>query len=295
MADWLIQCNPKVWDIWAWWENEEGEIDNWTISRRTDEVSRQDRFAFWIGGKAAGVYALGTIAKKPEGPHRVRRGGYWIRPPKGDVWDLGLRVNRYFFDSPIRKTDLAADPGFADALVLRMPRTPNPIPLTDTQWRALERHARSRGTTGRRRPKGEDVAISERPLGAASEDIEVATPAVERVREFREAQLLKRYEKFLKRPLVVKTARLPSGERLVADAYDARKDRLIEAKATATRGDVRMALGQILDYRRHIAPNAKLGILVPERPSDDLLLLIKSVGAQLIYETRRGRFHQERK
>src|SRR4051794_718088 len=106
MADWLIQCNPKVWDVWAWWENEDTNIDNWTISRRIDEISRGDRFAFWIGGKEAGVYALGTVAGNPGRPYRVRRGGYWIRPPKGEVRDIPLRVKHYFFDAPIRKADL---------------------------------------------------------------------------------------------------------------------------------------------------------------------------------------------
>jgi hypothetical protein len=295
VTDWIIQCNPTVWKVFDWWETEDDELDNWTISRRIEEVSRGDRFAFWIGGREAGVYAMGKVSDDPEGPYRSRGGGYWVSPPKGDVWDLGLRVERYFFDAPIRKAELAADPQFRSALVLRMPRTANPIPLTGKQWSALERHARTSVRPSRgERPKGSDVAVAERPLGAVPEDIEIATPAAARVRQFREASLVKRYADFIKRPLVTKSARLPTGERLVADAYDKTSDQLIEAKASATRDEIRMAIGQLLDYRRHLASNAKLAVLVPERPSDDLVALVKSIGARVIYETRRGRFTSTR-
>ena len=107
------------------------------------------------------------------------------------------------------------------------------------------------------------MAVTERPLGAVPEDIEVASPTAARVRQFREAGLVKRYADFIGRPLVMKSARLPTGERLVADAYDKKSDQLIEAKASATRDEIRMAIGQLLDYRRHLALHAKLAVLVP--------------------------------
>lgn len=290
MAAWIIQCNPTVWKVFDWWENGDDELGTWTISHRVNEISCGDLFAFWIGGKEAGVYAMGKVSDDPNGPHRSQGGGYWVSPPPGDVWYIGLRVERYFFDAPIRKAELVADPNFRNALVLRMPRSANPIPLTSNEWSALERHARTRVRPRRQRPKRDEVAVTERPLGTVPEEIEVATRATARTRQFREARLVKRYTDFIRRPLVTKSARLSTGERIVADAYDKKADQLIEAKASAARDEIRMAIGQLLDYRRHLATKSKLAVLVPELPSDDLVALVHSIGADVIYETSNGRF-----
>ncbi|MDI1464300.1 hypothetical protein QEZ54_25340 [Catellatospora sp. KI3] len=78
---------------------------------------------------------------------------------------------------------------------------------------------------------------------------------------------------------------------LYTDIYDAAAHELYEVKATATREAVRMAVGQLLDYRRHLTPpHARLTVLLPKRPSADLLDLIGSVGAACCYETQDGSF-----
>lgn len=51
-----------------------------------------------------------------------------------------------------------------------------------------------------------------------------------------------------------------------------------------------MAIGQLMDYRRHVAPKSRLAVLVPQQPSDDLLDLLKSLKIGVIYETATGRF-----
>jgi hypothetical protein len=43
-----------------------------------------------------------------------------------------------------------------------------------------------------------------------------------------------------------------------------------------------MAIGQLMDYRRHIDPGGTLAILLPERPSPDLLDLLKSLAIDTI-------------
>ncbi|MFF1658096.1 hypothetical protein [Streptomyces sp. NPDC058255] len=46
-----------------------------------------------------------------------------------------------------------------------------------------------------------------------------------------------------------------------------------------------MAIGQLLDYRRHVPPkDARLVVVLPERPEDDLAGLIESAGMGLVYE-----------
>jgi hypothetical protein len=286
MADWILQCSPRVWDVFRWWEESDEELADWTVSRHLADIQPGDRFAFWVGGAEPGVYALGTITGSPR-PGRVVGGGYWLRAPIGSAWRVDLDTRKYLFDQPIRKGDLLLDKDFSDALIIRMPRSPNPIPLTTRQWQAISRRA---GSRIRPRPTRTDPRVTTRSLGSVKEETTVAPASVERVRVYREAQLVRRYERFLRRPLEIRSVVLASGERLVVDAFDQTDDLLIEAKATSTRQDVRMAIGQLLDYRRHIASRSSIAVLLPDRPSDDLLDLLRSASIQVIFETRRGRF-----
>jgi hypothetical protein len=57
---------------------------------------------------------------------------------------------------------------------------------------------------------------------------------------------------------------------------------LIEAKGSVSRESVRHAVGQLLDYKRHIQPPPRmLTVLLPERPSSDLVDFVLSVGMGL--------------
>jgi hypothetical protein len=38
-----------------------------------------------------------------------------------------------------------------------------------------------------------------------------------------------------------------------------------------------MAIGQLYDYQRHLAPGANLAVLLPELPSTDLLALLRQL------------------
>ncbi|HVF74857.1 MAG TPA: hypothetical protein VM938_07395 [Acidimicrobiales bacterium] len=285
MADWLISANLAVYDVIGWWEETNEPVDAWTLSRPAPRVAIGDRFALWIGGPAAGVYATGTISK-PSAPTTRTADRYWLRPPPDPVYELRLSTDLYLFDQPIYRRDLLVDPRFADALVVRMPRARNPIPLTPVQWSAIAARlpspaARSRA---RRRPSTSlgAVVVTERPLGTKVEEAEYQTTQATKTQRYREARLLKAYERNLGYPLVERAAKLPTGERIVADAYDRRQHRLIEAKATTSRANVRMAIGQLLDYRRHVAQGAALAVLLPDPPNADLLALLRSHRIEVI-------------
>lgn len=121
----------------------------------------------------------------------------------------------------------------------------------------------------------------------------VAVPASpERVGRRRE--LVARYVMY--RAPAVEFARFevkPAGhlKALLTDIYDVGTKTLHEVKASARRDDIRMAVGQLLDYRRHIdVPDLRLAILVPDRPSADLIDFAHSVGAGCTWElpTRRS-------
>jgi len=78
----------------------------------------------------------------------------------------------------------------------------------------------------------------------------------------------------------------PPGEarELVSDIYDKTANNLVEAKGTGTRGEVRMALGQLFDYRRFVEPLPACAVLLPDRPRPDVEELLRSVGVFAVWK-----------
>ncbi|MBC9731292.1 hypothetical protein [Streptomyces sp. TRM68367] len=76
---------------------------------------------------------------------------------------------------------------------------------------------------------------------------------------------------------------------LKTDLYDATEHQLYSVRGDSSREEVRVAIGQLKDYVRHIRPrNAKLAVLLPERPQDDLLDLLHTEGIDLVYQDGAG-------
>ena len=75
---------------------------------------------------------------------------------------------------------------------------------------------------------------------------------------------------------------------LYNDAYDKVRNNLIEGKADATRPSVRMAIGQLMDYRRFAPSGVKLAVLTNRRPHPDLELLLRSLGIACIWRSDDG-------
>ncbi|MGW5970005.1 hypothetical protein [Streptomyces sp. NPDC055186] len=73
---------------------------------------------------------------------------------------------------------------------------------------------------------------------------------------------------------------------LLTDLYDVTDHVLYEAKGKANREAIRMAVGQLLDYRRHVQPaNPGLAVLLPHEPNDDDLKdFLQAVGISLVYQ-----------
>ena len=74
----------------------------------------------------------------------------------------------------------------------------------------------------------------------------------------------------------------------LTDAYVNELNLLIEAKGSINREPFRMAIGQLLDYRRFMFPRPQCAILLPARPNDDLLALAKTEGFYVIWKTASG-------
>lgn len=81
------------------------------------------------------------------------------------------------------------------------------------------------------------------------------------------------------------------GERapLLTDVFDANATILYEAKAASGRNEARMAVGQLLDYRRHIPiDDLKCALLLPERPRADLRDFISAAGLGVAFRDGDG-------
>jgi hypothetical protein len=85
---------------------------------------------------------------------------------------------------------------------------------------------------------------------------------------------------------------IPSGEArpLLTDLYDATIDMLVEAKGTVERNAIRMAIGQLADYKRFFNDGSPrlLAVLVPREPRRDLCELLAAEGIDVIFQGRDG-------
>jgi hypothetical protein len=75
------------------------------------------------------------------------------------------------------------------------------------------------------------------------------------------------------------------GGPLVSDLVVEALSLLGEAKASADRDHVRMALGQLVDYGRFEVDLRHRVVILPTRPFDDLLDLIATAGCSVLFET----------
>ncbi|MEV5354048.1 hypothetical protein [Streptomyces sp. NPDC052693] len=76
---------------------------------------------------------------------------------------------------------------------------------------------------------------------------------------------------------------------LTTDLYDATEHELYAIRGASTREEIRMAIGQLKDFARHIRPrNPKLTTVLPEKPQDDLVNLLHSEGIDLVLDNTHG-------
>ena len=79
-----------------------------------------------------------------------------------------------------------------------------------------------------------------------------------------------------------------SGSPLACDLVDETAHVLYEAKGDVRRASVRMAIGQLLDYRRFERSPISLAVLLPRQPPHDLVHLIHSVPASVVWRNNDG-------
>lgn len=111
--------------------------------------------------------------------------------------------------------------------------------------------------------------------------------------ERREAALVGRYALWLtSRGHVVKQRKMKSPAHaafLRVDLLDSTTGEIVEAKGSIARPYIRLAIGQILDYGRY-AEAERRAILLPSRPADDMIDLLKALAISCIFEVKKGMF-----
>jgi hypothetical protein len=138
-----------------------------------------------------------------------------------------------------------------------------------------------------------EAGVAEVPIeNRWTERFFVNPSAEEYVAERREQELVLQLEDYLRRQGhdAARLKMVPAGERrpLFCDIYDKTSGVLIEAKGTVAREELRMAIGQLADYRRFTPKETRLAVLVPEQPRADLLALLESAGVHAIWPERDG-------
>ena len=84
-----------------------------------------------------------------------------------------------------------------------------------------------------------------------------------------------------------------AGRTMFTDVFVKESQELIEAKASASREHLRLALGQILDYARYV-DHSRLAVLVPTRPAQEMVDLLIAHGVGCIWESEPGEFDAQR-
>jgi len=122
----------------------------------------------------------------------------------------------------------------------------------------------------------------------------IAGPRDEYVFLRREGRLLKEYATYINSRgarVAPKRFRI-KGEKgdIRCDFYNESREQLVEAKGSNLRGAIRMAIGELADYRRHFRSGVKCAVLLPERPSSDIEALLSSQNVSVIWREGRGGF-----
>jgi hypothetical protein len=139
-----------------------------------------------------------------------------------------------------------------------------------------------------------NAAASLVPVEENVETSFAVSPRGETTATRREGELVDRYIEWSGPAETFSRWRLrPPGELrpLLTDIYSETQNVLYEAKGTATRDAIRTAIGQLLDYGRHIdRDDLRLAVLLPYLPSDDLIDFVTGVGVIVVAEQPGGGF-----
>jgi hypothetical protein len=137
--------------------------------------------------------------------------------------------------------------------------------------------------------EGNTGQIGEKPLPPpGTYDYEVRTEGQVIEARRKEEELLDHYRRWLrKQGRELLRLRLGRNE---CDAWEAERQNLIEAKATISRQDIRMAVGQLFDYAfqmREKCEEPNMAVLLPEKPHADDIGWLQPLGVRVVWRSGR--------
>ena len=143
VGGWLFKANPAVWDVLAFLRTG-AEVDCWRMapSYRVELVAPGQPAVLWVTGPAGGphvpgVWAVGEITGEvyedvgdpDDHLWRDRGAQRQVRP----FVEITMRV----LPEPVARADLATDPRFREAEILRRPRMGSPVALRPIELDAI--------------------------------------------------------------------------------------------------------------------------------------------------------------
>lgn len=285
---WLFQANPRRGDDLREYLSDKERGDNiwWRVTRYRnprEHVHEGDGVVLWQTRgnqpEAAGVYAIGRLTGNL---HHSGRGGWQaqvrldrIRPAEKPVTPQKLKSLEVLDALPVLRRAGAEGSNFV---------------LTPNQWYAFLSIWGSSGATD----EEEDSAIPEQdalssegvPIPTARKGSSIVRARDSYVMKWPEDALVEQYVVYMGRKGVTIGTRKMS-RRLRCDLYDGIHKNLIEAKASVARESIRMAIGELADYRRFVKPRY-VSVLLPSRPEKDLETLLRTQGIFVIWRGGKG-------
>jgi len=133
---WLIQFNPKKWDIYSFLAGG-GKIESATITKNRNAIAKDARFILWLSGKDGGVIGYGHFTGKTVTPTIEDLAAWKTTPSKSGV-HMGIQMEDLFIENPIPRNLLSQDPHFGQAAIFQFPYGGNAFPITESEWNAFE-------------------------------------------------------------------------------------------------------------------------------------------------------------
>jgi len=168
----------------------------------------------------------------------------------------------------------------------------------DQLWAVVQRCAKSINGGGAF-PEADGVRVEEVPTANPGDAAREARQIEHLVAEpviFAESELCIRFERHLRacgRKVRRYRIHLPGASYIESDLADVTANILYEAKGTADRMSVRLALGQVLDYAFHVKrinEEVRASVLLPGRPAPDLVKLLEAYRVGCVVELASGTF-----
>lgn len=240
-----------------------------------------DRLVVYVTGRELCPAILEVKAKPRWDPQWVEEKG---GPGEGDQWGVVTDVKGLWSlgIEAAPKLDLI---GVESASVQRKGH----VWLEEWQYRLAEGLIAGSETTAPPPPAGPAANTPVPVEQGAIEGYEVTTPTEVKLATRREAALVLDFQAHLEaQGDEVSRNRLqpPEGAAIYTDLFNHTRGQLIEAKADASRLQVRMAIGQLADYERFIDGLKGKAVLLGARPHPDLGALLEAQGIAAIW--RRG-------